>query len=167
MKYLDFTFFESFKCVCDIVSIKPSTEVGHPYAIDLRQLRYNTDATIDFNLTYEDDKWEKLPYKLNLRPPQLYNSEIPISYMKWSHLQGLKAAISKECHHFYDNLLHLPNPKVTQKTKETDISSNKIFIFVKTEKECAFLIYSSLCFTGSGEQGCVCAEYSNTGFLQH
>ena len=66
VKYLDHNFFNDYKSVCDITSIKPSKTVGHPYVTDFRQLKYNPDGYIQFNLSYCEDKCEKLPYEINL-----------------------------------------------------------------------------------------------------
>ena len=110
VKYLDYTFFKDFRNVCDIKSIKPSSSVGPPYVVNIRQLKYNTDASINFNLTYEDDNWENLPYNINLtysEPPPLYTAPSKISYMKWRHLQDIKQTINKEYHYYYDNLDYL------------------------------------------------------------
>ena len=111
VKYLDYTFFRDYRKVCGIKSIKPSTNVGPPYVVNIRQLKYKIDGSINFNLTYEDDKWENLPYnKINLtfsEPPPLYTASCKISYIKWQHLQDIKQTINKEYHCYYDNLDHL------------------------------------------------------------
>ena len=100
MKYIDYTFFK----VCEIKTIKPSRDVVH-----IRQLRYKPDGMIEINLTYEEDKWQTFPHRLTLRnitPSQMYATPLPISFMKYTHLQQIKTTIAKDYHYFYDNLLH-------------------------------------------------------------
>lgn len=67
VEYLDFNFFKDYKFSCDIKSIKPCKEVGPPLVKDIRQLKYNPDGTIEFNLSYVEENWEKMPYKFTLR----------------------------------------------------------------------------------------------------
>ena len=95
-------------------SIKPTKEAGVPYVVDIRQIKYTSDGIIYTNLTYDDDSWKILPIKVNLRSltaKQTRDSPIPIPYSKWQHLQEIKETIPRDCHSFYDNLPHLPNPK--------------------------------------------------------
>ena len=108
VKYIDYTFLKNFK-VCDIKIIKPSRDVGAPYVVHIRQLRYKPDGMIEINLTYEEDKWQTFSHKLTLRnitPSQMYVTPLPISFMKYPHLQQIKTTIAKDYHYFYDNLLH-------------------------------------------------------------
>ena len=114
VKYLDYTFFKDYKSICDVKSIKPTKEAGVPYVVDIRQIKYTSDGIIYTNLTYDDDSWKILPIKVNLRSltaKQTRDSPIPIPYSKWQHLQEIKETIPRDCHSFYDNLPHLPNPK--------------------------------------------------------
>ena len=119
---MDYTFFKNYKEICDLLTLKPSKEVGHPYVNNIRQLRYKSDSTIKFNLTYKDEHWEKLPHEFTLRhvsPAELYNSPIKISYLKWLHLQDLKVTIPEDCHAIMKILIAtLPN-KIPRKTIKT------------------------------------------------
>ena len=49
VKYIDYTFLKNFK-VCDIKTIKPSRDVGAPYVVHIRQLRYKPNGMIEINL---------------------------------------------------------------------------------------------------------------------
>ena len=101
--YLDFPFFRDYKSICVIKSIKPSKEKGPPLVKDIRQLRYNHDGTMQFNLSYVEENWKEMSYKFTLRlstPPQLYLTPLKISFMKWKHLQEIKETIPGECHYF-------------------------------------------------------------------
>ena len=114
VKYVDFSFFKNYREACDIKMIKPSNEVGHPYVIDIRQLKYCPDAKIEFNLSYDYSQWEILPRDIFLTggiAQPLYSAPLKISFMKYTHLQEIKKTIPKEAHFFYDNLDHHPNPK--------------------------------------------------------
>ena len=71
VKYIDNTFLKNFK-VCDIKTIKPSRDVGAPYVVHIRQLRYKPDGMIEINLTYEEDKWQTYPHKLTICMSLLY-----------------------------------------------------------------------------------------------
>ena len=107
MKYVDYSFFRDFENSCDVVTLKPFKDTGRPYVTDIRQLRYNTGGTIDYNLTYKEENWETLRKNITLKhiqPMALYISPLKISSIKWQHLQILKATIPKDCHSFYDNL---------------------------------------------------------------
>ena len=132
VKYLDFTFFKNFKSISDVKSLKPSKGAGARYVVDIRQIKYTMGGTllvvhygwdtmggtIFYNLSYDVKSWGVLhqPIKLRfLNAPQLRCSPIKISYAKWSHLQEIKRTIPKECHAFYDNLQHLPNPNGKEK----------------------------------------------------
>ena len=110
-KYLEFSFFRDYKEVCDIKTIKPSKEVGPPYAVHIWQLSYTAKCTIKYNLTYDECNWKSLPYKIKLNhstPKQLYASPLKISFSKWTHLQEIKTTIPKQFHRFYDQLRHHP-----------------------------------------------------------
>ena len=79
MKYVDFEFFKEYKSVCDIPTIKPSIGTGRPYVIDIRQIRYERNGDIYFNLSYDDESWERFPHKIVLRyenAKKLYTSEL-------------------------------------------------------------------------------------------
>ena len=113
VKYVDYKFCSNFKDVCDLPTIKPSVETGRPYVADIRQIRYKKDGGIDFNLTYDDEGWEKFPHgiRLNFRDAgRLHASGMKIAYNKWSHLQDLKQTIPQHCHSFYENIAHHPPP---------------------------------------------------------
>ena len=57
---------------------------------------------IKVNLTYEDDKWQDLPYKITL-------SNTAPKGMYFTHLQDINTTIEK--HSYYDNLDHHPKGK--------------------------------------------------------
>ena len=60
---------------------------------DIRQLKYSPDGSIQFNLSYCEDKWEKLPYEINLlhrTPSPRYFGVNKITYAKWHDLQDIK-----------------------------------------------------------------------------
>ena len=114
VKYLDYNFFNDYKSVCDIASIKPSKAVGHPYVTDIRQLKYSPDGSMQFNLSYCEDKWQKLPYEINIlhrTPPPRYYGVNMITYAKWHDLQDIKMTLPKDWQAFFDNLDHLPQKK--------------------------------------------------------
>ena len=116
VKYLNYSLFKDYKPVADNKTVKPSKQVGPPYVSNIRQFRYNPDGIIYVNLTYDEDTWFPLPHEINQRfltHPTLYESPIKISYSKWTDLQEIKQTIPKECHHFYDQLDHHPNPKAS------------------------------------------------------
>ena len=95
--------------VSDIKSIKPKKESGSPYVVNIRQLHYHYDGIIKVNLTYDGDKWEVLPFTIDIRhliPPQLYDAPLKIGQPKYKSLQEVKATIPQECWYFYDNLDH-------------------------------------------------------------
>ena len=86
--------------------------------MNIRQIKYTMCGTIFYNLSYDVKSWEVLQQPIKLRflnAPQLRCSPIKISYAKWSHL---KRTIPKECHAFYVNLKHLPNPNGKEKMQE-------------------------------------------------
>ena len=85
--------------VCDIASIKPSKTVYHPYVTDIRQLKYSPDGSIQFNRSYCEGNWEKLPYEINLlrrTPPPRYFGVYKITYAKWHVLQDIKMTLPKD-----------------------------------------------------------------------
>ena len=110
VKYLEYDFFRDYKEVCDIKSLRPPKEDdSHPVVTQIRQICYETDGSMSYNLSYSGDTWQKYPNNLNLRlldAKQLYQTVNKISYTKWSHLQAIKVTTPKDCHHFYDNLEH-------------------------------------------------------------
>ena len=113
VEYVYFPFFKDFKECCDIDTIKPSVAVGPPYVTNIRQFDYSPDGSIKVNLTFDDSKWQDIPYNITLTnrtPKQMYSEELKISYSKYSDLQDIKETIEKEYHSFYDNLKHKTRP---------------------------------------------------------
>lgn len=91
-------------------SIRPGRKVNDPTVTDLRHLKYNFETKlieykIDFNeefqpLPVRSLKYPEIEYKV------LHQRRLKIKEIKWKHLQEIKCVLSKDCHSFYDNLLH-------------------------------------------------------------
>ena len=114
VKYCDYTFFQDFKEICDINSIKPDKKTGPPYVVDIRQLKYTPEGKVFTNITYDDESWTIVPGKNILRqrsPKQTRHAPIKLSFNKWKHLQEIcEASLNKDFHWFYQNLDHHPKP---------------------------------------------------------
>ncbi|CAH0731003.1 unnamed protein product, partial [Brenthis ino] len=80
-----------------------------PVVTDIRALLYEPEGLIKYKLRYDDD-YVLLPKRpkprSNLPKPKLYQSRIPISQIKYNHLQELKRVIPSDCHSYYDSLPH-------------------------------------------------------------
>lgn len=108
VKYLSYDFFSDYASDKLCSSIRP----GSMKVTELRCLKYLPEGKIMYKCNFSED-YKELPQRLkalkkNPRyvPPRLYNNPIKIKTTKWQHLQQLKDVLPKECHHFYDNLLH-------------------------------------------------------------
>lgn len=90
-------------------TIRPGRKPGEPVVVDLRVIQYRPDGTIYYKINFDDD-WTELPVrpkKLNsVTYSALHVSPIPITSVKFNHLQQLKEVLPRDCHSFYDNLPH-------------------------------------------------------------
>lgn len=114
VQYLNHTFFKDFTQLQYYNTIRPGiTNTVN----DLRQLKYNSDGTIDYKLRHVDG-WTALPRRRrascnNVTPtnlddlPSLYRGPIPIKKIKYDHLMSLKSTMAKDYHAFYDQLPHI------------------------------------------------------------
>ncbi|XP_067635557.1 uncharacterized protein [Eurosta solidaginis] len=107
---LDYTFFKDYdnKEYQLYESIRPGRKKGDKVVFDLRVLKYSSDASINYKLSFESTFLE-LPHRPKRKwnkntPHALYLSRIPIQKSKYQHLQELKHVIPSDCHYFYDNL---------------------------------------------------------------
>jgi len=111
---LDFSFFKDYTRLENLryTSIRPGRKPHDPTVTDLRTLEYNpSSGDIKYKTSFDDSISQPLP----IRPksievvdeyPALHTARIPISDVKWNHLQQLKSVLPADCHHFYDNLPH-------------------------------------------------------------
>ena len=90
-------------------SIRQGRVANDPVVTDIRALLYEPEGFIKYKLSYDDEYvlLPKRPKPKSVQPkPKLYQRKIPISQVKWTHLQELKLVIPSDCHSFYDNLPH-------------------------------------------------------------
>lgn len=90
-------------------SIRPGRKVGDHVVVDLRAIQYTSEGIINFKINFDDD-WSEMPGRpkrinlINYSP--LRTAPIPIASTKFNHLQQLKDVLPRDCHSFYDNLVH-------------------------------------------------------------
>lgn len=66
----------------------------------LGQIHYKTDITSEYQpLPQKSRKLFKV-----VEPGPLHSQQLPISKMKYNHLQDLKKLLPNDCHSFYENL---------------------------------------------------------------
>ncbi|CAG9790243.1 unnamed protein product [Diatraea saccharalis] len=107
--FLNYDFFFDFSKSLMYDSIRPGRVANDPVVTDIRALLYEPEGLIKYKLSYNDDYvlLPKRPKPRSILPkPKLYQSRIPISQIKWNHLQELKRVIPSDCHSFYDGLPH-------------------------------------------------------------
>lgn len=106
---LSYDFFHDFSKSLMYDSIRPGRVANDPVVTDIRVLLYEPEGIIRYKLKYDDD-YSLLPRRPKPRSalpkPKLYQSRLPISQIKWTHLQELKHVIPSDCHGFYDSLPH-------------------------------------------------------------
>ncbi|CAG9771646.1 unnamed protein product [Ceutorhynchus assimilis] len=111
-KSMDYSFFKNYahKDYLKYSSIRPSRTGGDSNVVDIRVLQYYEDK-IRFKLNFESE-FKDLPIRPkiiqlgNVIFPQLFRQRLPISSIKYSHLQAIKQVIPKDCWGFYDSLPH-------------------------------------------------------------
>lgn len=107
---LDHTFFKKYSSQPYFSSIRPGNKLGDPQVTDIRCLKYGPKGSIKFKLNHSE-KYQLLPRRIN-QPnssdcfQQLYHSKLPITNVKYNHLQELKCVIPRDLHSFYDSLTH-------------------------------------------------------------
>ncbi|CAG9793084.1 unnamed protein product [Diatraea saccharalis] len=109
---LDHTAFRKYSTQPYFSSIRPGKTAGDPQVTDIRCLMYEPEGSIKFKLSYSEE-YQLLPRRMIRQPnstdcfQQLYYAKLPITKIKYSHLQELKCVIPRDLHSFYDNLPHL------------------------------------------------------------
>lgn len=109
-KYHTFETFKQYSSINSIKSIRPGKKKGHQVVTNLRVLKYE-EGKIYYKTSFADS-YEQLPHRidkaqLSKNASSLYKERIPISTLKFNHLQELKKVIPSDHHTFYDNLIHL------------------------------------------------------------
>lgn len=107
--FLSYDFFHDYSKYLMYDSIRPGRVANDPVVTNISILLYEPEGLIKYKLNY-DDEYALLPRRPKARSvlpkPKLYQSRLPISQIKWTHLQELKHVIPSDCHSFYDGLPH-------------------------------------------------------------
>ncbi|KAK7449366.1 hypothetical protein BaRGS_00040017 [Batillaria attramentaria] len=90
-------------------SIRPGSRVGDPTVSEIRGLRYETDGSVHFKLSFEDE-WQIHPQRItkhrDIHWKRLFDARKPIKARKWKDLQSMKHVMPRSVHSFYDTLPH-------------------------------------------------------------
>lgn len=86
---LDFSFFKNYESKCNVSSLRLGKKVGDPMVCDIRQLLYEPNGSIMYDLDYNDD-FKPIPARrqgaANIENvPLLYKSALPIDKSKFKH----------------------------------------------------------------------------------
>lgn len=107
---LDHTDFKKYSPQPYFSSIRPGNKVGDPQVTDIRCLNYEPEGSIKFKLSHSEE-YQLLPRIINQTNAsdcfqRLNHSKLPITNVKYNHLQELKCVIPRNLNPFYDSLPH-------------------------------------------------------------
>lgn len=113
VKYLDHTYLKKFDKIQFYKNIRPGRSKGDPKVTDIRALRYESNGSILYKTSYQDE-WQPLPQRKSARChpcesidlTQLHQNRRKITLRKFEDLQEIKKILPSDYHKYYDDLAH-------------------------------------------------------------